>query len=407
MSATLPKLAVLFSQFAAYHIDRCSAVAERLAGRAEVLAVEVASASDAYAWEPSGAVAGATKVTLFPGRNYDAVGLFARFWRQWLTLRRCQIVCIGISYHNPDVIVLAWLLRLTGTRVILMSESKFDDLPRRGWFEVFKTLLMLPANAMIVGGLRHITYYRSLGFARRTVLPGYDGVSVARIRSELAAHQGEPVAFDQRAFLFIGRFVPKKNLAELLDGYALYAKAAGAAARRLVLVGSGPEEEALRARCQRLDIAGLVDFPGFLGPEGVAGELSRALALVLISRVEQWGLVVNEALAAGLPVIASPAVGACDALVRNTVNGYLVEPGSSAGLAASMQALAENETLWNRFSAASSARADLGDVSRFADAVEVLFDGGTAAAQARIAEFLEAMGHTAEMQRADAADYFR
>jgi glycosyltransferase involved in cell wall biosynthesis len=128
---------------------------------------------------------------------------------------------------------------------------------------------------------------------------------------------------------------------------------------------------------------------------------------VLISRVEQWGLVVNEALAAGLPVIASPAVGACDALVRNTVNGYLVEPGSSAGLAAAMQTLAENEALWNRFSAASVARAELGDVARFADAVEVLFDGGSAAAQARVAEFLEAMGHSAEMQRADAADYFR
>jgi glycosyltransferase involved in cell wall biosynthesis len=382
-------------------------VAERLAGRAEVLAVEVASASDAYAWEPSGLVAGATKLTLFPGRNYDAIGLLARFWRQWQALRRCRMVCIGISYHNPDVIVLAWLLRLVRTKVVLMSESKFDDLPRRSWFELFKTFLMLPAHAMIVGGLRQITYYRALGFVRRPLLPGYDTVSVARIRAELAEHGDPGMAHADRAFLFIGRFVPKKNLAELIDGYALYARQAGPAARRLVLVGSGPEDAALRAQCARLGIAELVDFPGFLGPDGVARQLGRALALVLISRVEQWGLVVNEALAAGLPVIAAPAVGACDALVRNTVNGFLVEPGSRAGLAAAMHNLATGQAEWERLANASTSRAELGDVVHFADAVEVLYDGGSAESRARIAGFLAAMGHSEEMERADAADYFR
>lgn len=407
MRARLPRVAVLVAQFAAYHVDRCTALAERLAGRAEVLAVEVASRSTDYAWPPSGPVAGATKLTLFPDRNYDTIGRLARLWRQWRAVRGCRVVYIGVSYGHADIIVLAWLLRLTGHRVVLMSDSKFDDLPRRAWFELFKSALLLPNNAMIVAGLRQMAYYRGLGFTRRPILPGYDGLSVARVRSDVARMQGTPVPFAQRPFLFVGRFVPKKNLGELLDGYALYVRAAGNAARRLVLVGAGPEGEALRARAEQLGIAGLIDFPGFLEPDGVARELGRALALVLVSRVEQWGLVVNEALAANLPVIASNAIGACDALVRNMVNGFVVEPGSAEGIAAAMSALSSDEALWARFAAASASRAELGDVGRFVDAAEMLFDGGSEETRARIDAFLEAMGDRPEMRRADAADYFR
>ena len=407
MKAKLPKVAVLCSQFAAYHVDRCVALADRLAGRAEVIAVEVASASSVYAWPPSGEVAGAEKRTLFPGRSHDEIGTFARLWHQWRALRGCRVAYIGVSYHYRDIIMLAWLLRLGGTRVILMSDSKFDDLPRRVWFELFKAFLLLGCSGVIVAGLRQIAYYRSLGFVRRPVLPGYDGVSVARIRAEVARNSPGPVPFDQRPFLFIGRFVPKKNLAELLDGYALYVRAAGAGARRLVLVGAGPQEAELRARCETLAIAGQVDFPGFLDADGVAAELGRALALVLVSRVEQWGLVVNEALAAGLPVIASPAVGATDALLRNSLNGYIVEPGSREGLAAAMQALAGDEALWGRFAAHSEARAALGDVGLMVDAAEILFDGGSAEARARIDRFMAEMGHDPAMDRPDAAMYFR
>ena len=216
MKAKLPKVAVLCSQFAAYHVDRCVALADRLAGRAEVIAVEVASASSVYAWPPSGEVAGAEKRTLFPGRSHDEIGTFARLWHQWRALRGCRVAYIGVSYHYRDIIMLAWLLRLGGTRVILMSDSKFDDLPRRVWFELFKAFLLLGCSGVIVAGLRQIAYYRSLGFVRRPVLPGYDGVSVARIRAEVARNSPGPVPFDQRPFLFIGRFVPKKNLNEEL-----------------------------------------------------------------------------------------------------------------------------------------------------------------------------------------------
>lgn len=385
-------IAILFAQFAAYHVDRCEAVAARFAGRAEVLAVEVATTSATYAWEASGSVSGARKITLFPGQSYDQVAWPRRLWRQLKALWRCDSVLIGIGYNEPDVIVLSWLLTLIGVRVLVLSESKFDDKPRRLLAELAKGLVLLPYRAAIVGGHRHIAYFRFLGFHRRRVLPGYDTVGLARVRAmgggELAPG-GAPHA--ERDFVFVGRFVDKKNLIELIEGYALYADAAGAAARRLVLIGSGPEEAAMRQRAGELGVLDRIEFPGFLGAEAVARRVARSLALCLPSREEQWGLVVNEALAFGLPVIVSPAVGSGDLLVRNLLNGYVVELGRPAGLAAAMAALAGDEGRWREMVAAAHDRAWLGDTERLADAAEALIMPGNPAAEQRIRETMQSL----------------
>ena len=382
------RVALLFAQFSAYHVDRCQGVARRLEGRAEVLAVEVATSSATYAWEASGEVAGARKITLFPGASYDSLSWPRRLWRQLTALWRCDTVMIGIGYNQADIILLSWLLALLGVRVVLLSESKFDDKPRQALKELGKALILSPYSAAIVGGHRHIDYFRFLGFAKRRVIPGYDTVGLERIRTMgggvLAPHGTD---YAERDFVFIGRFVDKKNLLELIEGFALYATAAGSKARRLVLIGSGQEEAAIKAAAAAQGMTGLIDFPGFLGADQVAEQLSGALALVLPSVEEQWGLVVNEALAFGLPVIVSPAVGSGDALVRNLQNGFVIELGSPAGIAAAMQALAGDELLWRKMVAASHERAWLGDTARLADAAEALCFPGSAEAEDTIIRF--------------------
>ena len=374
------RIGLLFAQFSAYHIDRCQAVALRFAGRAEVLAVEVATSSTTYAWEASGEVAGAHKITLFPGEKYDQIGWLRRFWRQFKALRGCDTVMIGIGYNERDVIALSWLLAMLGKQVILLSESKFDDKPRTILTECLKAAVLAPYSSAIVGGHRHIAYFRFLGFRRRSVLPGYDTVSLARVRA-MGGGAVAPAGADyaSRNFIFVGRFVDKKNLLELIVGYALYTKGAGHQARRLVLIGAGAEEPAMRAVAAAQGVSDLIDFPGFLDAGAVAQHLRGGLALVLTSSEEQWGLVVNEALAFGLPAIISAAVGSGDLLVRNLRNGYVIEQGSPQGLAQAMANLAGDEALWRSMVAASHARAWLGDTERLADAAEALIDASPAA----------------------------
>ncbi len=386
------RIGLLFAQFAAYHVDRCETVARRFAGRAEVLAVEVATSSSTYAWEASGEVPGAHKITLFPDEKYDQIGTLRRFWRQLKALWRCDTVLIGIGYNERDVIMLSWLLALLGKQVILLSESKFDDKPRRVLTECIKAVVLAPYCAAIVGAHRHIAYFRFLGFRRRPVLPGYDTVSIERVRSMGGGTLAPDGAdFADRNFIFVGRFVDKKNLLELIEGYALYAKSAAQQPRRLVLIGAGDEEPAMRAMAAARGVSELIDFPGFLSADAVAQQLNRGLALVLVSCEEQWGLVVNEALAFGLPAIISGSVGAGDLLVRNLCNGYVVEHGSPQGLAQAMSNLAGDEALWRAMVAASQARAWLGDTERLADAVEALVAPHSATAadkRAEIQQFL-------------------
>lgn len=362
---------MIWAQFAAYHVDRCEAVAGRLGRRGRLRAIEVATTSADYAWEPSGGVVGADKVTLFPGRSFDRVPWPHRYAAMLRATWRCDVVCIGLSYALPDAVLLSWTLRLLGRRVVVFSESKFDDSHRSAPLELLKLLVLSCYCAAIVGGRRHREYFRFLGFRRRAVLFGYDTVGVERIRRQAAAHDDD-TEFAERPFVFVGRFVDKKNLLTLVRGYARYALDAGSRPRSLVLVGSGPEERALRDLVQELGIADLVQFPGFLTAEAVSRTLGRAAALVLVSREEQWGLVVNEAIALGIPVIVSYEVGARDLLIGNLDNGIVVDSGDPDGIGAAMLQMTADEAEWNRMREAAYRRAPLGDCACLAEAVEAV-----------------------------------
>lgn len=367
----LPRVGFVWAQFSAYHVDRIEAAARRLAGRARVLAVEVCSRSHIYAWVPSGGVDGADKRRLFSDQPFETVHPLRRWWAQLRALRGCDTVFIGLGYNEPDALLLCWTLRLMGVKVVMMTASKWDDRPRRTGFELMKACLLAGFNAALVGGPRQKAYVEFLGFRRRPVLVGYNTVNIARIRRQVSGALTPP-SFAERKFIFVGRFVAKKQLELLLAGYAAYAAKAGLAAHRLSLIGAGECGPALCQLGEELDIAHLLDWPGFLGAEEVSARLAQGLALVLVSREEQWGLVINEAVAVGLPVIASAGVGAREALVGNLENGIVVMPGSVAEIAAALEAVGADEAAWTRMSEASVARAWYADTERFADAVEML-----------------------------------
>lgn len=391
-----PKIRVglVWTQFAPHHIDRAEAAAERLGERAEVIAVEVASNSVIYAnWTRPQHCTTARVISLFPGQVFDHIPRWRRVWALLRCLAGFRLVCFGIGYNEYEVLLVTVLLRLAGTRVIMMTDSKFDDRPRSAMFEMLKRVGLSCFSGAIVASARSMDYVRFLGFVRRPVLLGYDTISLERMRSDAAASKMvSPPAYNQRSFIYVGRFVDLKNLPMLIDAYDQYAKQAGPAAHRLVLVGSGPLEAQLRDQVRALGLGELVTFAGFCSGSELAGLLHGGLALLLVSYCEPWGLVVNEALALGLPVIASEAIGARDALVRSLINGVVVENGSASGVAAAMTLLAQDESRWNGMSQASRARAWLGGVAPFADAVELLIDPAAQPAGQNMARYLEQYG---------------
>ena len=198
-----PMIAVVWTQFTAYHTDRCIALTARLRGRAEVVAVEVASTSHDYGdFSQTGEIQGVRKVTLFPGESFDEVAPWRRFSALFGVLLQCRIICLGVPYSHLEVVLLAWLLRLLGKKLVMLCDSKFDDRPRAAGFEFAKRLGLSCFNAAIFASARSKEYLSFLGFANRPLLPGYDGVGIERYRNEATQSELRPVPFAQRDLLF-------------------------------------------------------------------------------------------------------------------------------------------------------------------------------------------------------------
>ena len=279
------------------------------------------------------------------------------------------------NYDHVDVFLLAVLLRLASRRVFVMMESKFDDKPRHLRRELLKSVFLMPYNGGIAGGSRSRDYLRWFGFRPTRVVLGYDTVSMERVR-RLAAAPPAPdgMGFRDRHFTIVARLVPKKNIGMALDAYGRYARAAWGKARPLHICGSGPLEPELRQKAIELGLL-KVTFHGFVQAPEVARILASTLALILPSTEEQWGLVINEALALGLPILCSSNVGARDLLVRTAVNGFVFEPDNVEGLARLMQRMAEDEGCWRRLAVASQRLSALADTHNFAAGLTRLLGG--------------------------------
>jgi glycosyltransferase involved in cell wall biosynthesis len=139
--------------------------------------------------------------------------------------------------------------------------------------------------------------------------------------------------------LFAGKFEAKKRPFDLLA--AMAALPADVRDRTVVLmVGSGALESSLRVQAE---ISGLrVVWAGFLNQTEISAAYASADALVLPSDRETWGLVVNEAMACGLPAIVSDQVGCADDLVRPGETGLVFQTGDITALAKAIEALATN-----------------------------------------------------------------
>ena len=179
--------------------------------------------------------------------------------------------------------------------------------------------------------------------------------------------------------LFIGQFKEYKGVPTLLDAFGMLADTPA----RLRLIGNGPLEPAIRQRA----LPGL-EIVGHVPQAELPKELARARCLVLPSETteldrEPWGLVVNEAMHAGLPVVASTAVGAAaGGLVEDGKNGFVFPEGDAGALAEALRRLVASRDLAARLG--EQARQDVRRFSyaRMASAFEDAVEYGVLAAAA-------------------------
>ncbi|HTQ31619.1 MAG TPA: glycosyltransferase [Opitutaceae bacterium] len=323
----------LVQRIGPYHHARLSRLAASPTWRVKV--IEFRPVEAVYAWaevRPDGAY------ERFQTRSP------AELQRALEELRPQVLVCVG--YFDPEIHqAVAWALR-RGLPLVTCSDSTYEDEPRSWAKETFKRYVVAPFAAALVAGSRAHDYLGRLGISRDRRFEPWDVVDNLHFERGAEASRREADAvrvryrLPPRYFLCVARFVPKKNLRRLIEAYARYAAAAGSAAWSLVLSGDGPQEERLRADVAAAKLDTQVHFPGFLQYSDLPAAYGLASAFVLPSVSDQWGLVVNEAMAAGLPVLVSSRCGCAPELVREGENGFTFDPENTGQLAGLMAELA-------------------------------------------------------------------
>ena len=200
-------------------------------------------------------------------------------------------------------------------------------------------------DVLWVTGERQAVLARSLGFRGNRLWDGYYACDWKAFASAGRDSARTTVSAADRAFLFVGRYVPVKGLDTLLAAYRMY-RGRVSSPWRLRCAGTGPLQGELTGD-------GVEDL-GFIQPDALPGVMAGANAFVLPSRFEPWGVVAHEAAASGLPLILSDACGAGVHLLRHLYNGYSFPAGSAASLADAMVAMHElSVDRWRAFGQAS------------------------------------------------------
>jgi 1,2-diacylglycerol 3-alpha-glucosyltransferase len=378
----MARLLIHFARYGPYHHARLRAAHTVLAPLGwEVIGLEIAGTDATYVWDDckSGAD-GPQVVTAFPDRIYEQITRF-QYRQSLLPL---------LESLKPDVMAIAgwgsvdarqcsaWCRR-KNVRRIVMSETRAADGRRVWWKEQWKRHLLSGFDGALVGGASHRDYLIQLGMRRDCIERGYNVVDDGYFAAEAERHKKAALSQQRPYFLASNRFIERKNLMRLVEAYASFShqrslKAPASPPWSLVLLGDGDQKPALMARARELGLevvaaapweedakttaltmhAGampmaasdrsqwlrpVVYFPGFRQIEELSRFYAHAGCFIHPAMEEPWGLVINEAMASGLPVLSSVNVGAAEELVDDGVNGWKFDPADTEALAALMLTL--------------------------------------------------------------------
>jgi glycosyltransferase involved in cell wall biosynthesis len=258
------------------------------------------------------------------------------------------LVCGGYNY------IASWeALRWARRRrvpFLLWCESTARDL-RSGsiFFESLKTRFLRHCDAFVVPGRSSFDYVKSYGVpdhkifkAPNAVDTGFFSKAAEAARSN-ALRNCQSLHLPDRYVLFVGRLVLEKGILDLADAYASL-PAELRSRLTLLFVGDGPARSQLQNHAAPVN-PGSIQLAGFQQRENLAIFYGMADVFVFPTHTDPWGLVVNEAMACGLPVVCSDAAGCSADLIADGENGRVVRAGDVAGLAAALNELASSEQL--------------------------------------------------------------
>lgn len=248
-----------------------------------------------------------------------------------------------LNKRNPDVVVTMgydspgfwqaqlWAIRNGAGRVLYMGSTAMSSRTKTGPIALLRRRFVRESHAFLAYGSWARDYLLALGAAWDDIFIGMNTVDVAAVAAGVEA--ATPIA--RRAdheLLYVGQLIRRKGVHVLIDALSHL----GSTDWRLHIAGSGPEEAALRRQAVEQGLEPRIVFHGYKQTPDLAPLMAGCDMLVMPSQSEVWGLVVNEALAAGMFVVAGQTAGAVPDLLQPGLNGLATDANDPLRLATTL-----------------------------------------------------------------------
>ena len=283
------------------------------------------------------------------------------------TLKKLPKVLESIA---PDVLVVPgwaspisrkatlWAIR-ENCPVIVLSDSQLYGYVGNVIIDLLKRVLIGVYSAAVVAGSRHHQYMQHFGMPVECIYNGVDVVDNehfargAAIAKEDSFNIRKILQLPDQYILLVNRLVEQKNIPGLLLAYKTYLSNRSGFVMKLVIAGGGPLKSDLLHLVEELDLQESVHFKGPIQYDELPKYYGLADLFILNSNSETWGLVVNEAMAAGLPVLVSKQCGCSPDLVRHEENGFVYDSNDPDELASYLSGFSDHMYDLERMCAAS------------------------------------------------------
>ena len=229
-----------------------------------------------------------------------------------------DILISGAIAFPSGALSVAWAMKHK-KKVICFDDAKMEAVKRSGLVNFIKQQIYNGVYAMLYPAPDWMETGKFWGFKPEQLFYGIDVVD-----NSFWQNYTRQTITDKKCFLAVGRQIPKKNFYHIVTSYKKYHDRYLQEAIPLILVGEGPEHERIKQFADENHLKDSVTLLPFKSQEKLKEIYYLSDSLILSSSSsETWGLVINEAMACGLPVIASDQCGATHTLVRDGVNGYV------------------------------------------------------------------------------------
>lgn len=273
-------------------------------------------------------------------------------------IKRFKYLLKEIRKYNPDVILtsgyndlaldlIVFLNKIKGKKTIFQTDTTYFDKQRNLLKEFFKRNLLKIFDYAFCVGTAQINYLKTLNFNIERIFKvswyAVDSEQILAAFSESFAKRIntiEKLNLMNKNFIYAGRLSAEKNLKTLISAFK-EVKNNGGKDWGLIIVGDGADREELE-KIVRVQNIPNVFFAGGVFWKDVPKYYALSDVFILPSLSEPWGLVVNEAMICGLPVIVSEKAGSAE-LIKENENGFIFNPNDKSGLISIMLKFTNNE----------------------------------------------------------------